>query len=92
MSMKLYLKTLAGLEALAADELKQAGAKAIDVGRRGVSFEGDNKVLYRICMHSRFAVRVLRFLTRLKPKHRTTSTAMAPGSLGKTCWTPRGPS
>ena len=68
MSMKLYLKTLAGLEALAADELKQAGAKAIDVGRRGVSFEGDNKVLYRICMHSRFAVRVLRFLTTFEAK------------------------
>ena len=61
--MNLYLKTLAGLEALAAEELQQAGATAIVPGRRGVAFEGDAKVLYTVCMHSRFAVRVLRFLT-----------------------------
>ena len=61
--MNLYLKTLAGLEPLAADELKAAGATQIEVGRRGIAFEGDAKVLYTICMHSRFAVRVLRFLT-----------------------------
>ena len=61
--MNLYLKTLAGLEPLAADELKAAGATAIEPGRRGISFEGDAKVLYTICMHSRFAVRVLRHLT-----------------------------
>ena len=61
--MNLYLKTLAGLEALAAEELQQAGATAISPGRRGVAFEGDAKVLYTVCMHSRFAVRVLRFLT-----------------------------
>ena len=36
--MNLYLKTLAGLEALAAEELKAAGATHIEVGRRGISF------------------------------------------------------
>ena len=61
--MNLYLKTLAGLEPLAAEELKAAGATAIVPGRRGIAFEGDAKVLYTICMHSRFAVRVLRHLT-----------------------------
>lgn len=66
--MKLYLKTLAGLEALAAEELKKAGATNIAPGRRGVSFEGDAKALYTICMHSRFAVRVLRFLTSFEAK------------------------
>ena len=39
--MNLYLKTLAGLEPLAAEELKTAGATAIVPGRRGISFEGD---------------------------------------------------
>jgi putative N6-adenine-specific DNA methylase len=61
--MNLYLKTLAGLEPLAAEELKSAGATSIVPGRRGISFEGDSKVLYSICMHSRFSVRVLRHLT-----------------------------
>ena len=66
--MNLYLKTLAGLEELAVEELKQAGATQISAGRRGVSFEGDAKVLYRVCMHSRFGVRVLRFLTSFEAK------------------------
>lgn len=61
--MNLYLKTLAGLEDLAVAELNEAGATNVVAGRRGVSFEGDAKVLYKVCMHSRFAVRVLRFLT-----------------------------
>jgi putative N6-adenine-specific DNA methylase len=34
-----------------------------------VAFEGDDKVLYKICMHSRFAVRVLRFLTSFEAKN-----------------------
>ena len=67
--MNLYLKTLAGLESLAVEELKEAGASAIVPGRRGVAFEGDDKVLYKICMHSRFAVRVLRFLTSFEAKN-----------------------
>ena len=66
--MNLYLKTLAGLESLSADELKAAGATNIEVGRRGIAFEGDAKVLYTICMHSRFAVRVLRYLTSFEAK------------------------
>ena len=66
--MNLYLKTLAGLEPLAADELKAAGATHIEVGRRGIAFEGDAKVLYTVCMHSRFAVRVLRHLTSFEAK------------------------
>lgn len=66
--MNLYLKTLAGLEALAEEELKRAGANNIVPGRRGLSFEGDAKVLYTICMHSRFAVRVLRHLTSFEAK------------------------
>ena len=66
--MNLYLKTLAGLEDLAAEELKAAGATHIEVGRRGISFQGDAKVLYTVCMHSRFAVRVLRYLTSFEAK------------------------
>ena len=46
--MNLYLKTLAGLEALAVDELTAAGATAIVPGRRGVACAGDDKVLYKI--------------------------------------------
>lgn len=37
--MNLYLKTLAGLEPLAADELKAAGATHIEVGRRGIALK-----------------------------------------------------
>lgn len=66
--MNLYLKTLAGLEELASEELKRAGATHIVPGRRGIAFEGDAKVLYTICMHSRFAVRVLRYLTSFEAK------------------------
>ena len=66
--MNLYLKTLAGLEGLAAAELEEAGATNIRPGRRGIAFEGDAKVLYTICMHSRFAVRVLRYLTSFEAK------------------------
>ena len=88
--MNLYLKTLAGLENLAAEELKAAGATHIEVGRRGHSFQGDAKVLYTICMHSRFAVRVLRYLTSLMPKPPTTSTGRAPALRGRTCSLPDG--
>ena len=66
--MNLYLKTLAGLEELASEELKRAGATHIVPGRRGIAFEGDAKALYTICMHSRFAVRVLRYLTSFEAK------------------------
>ena len=75
--MNLYLKTLAGLEALAAEELKAAGATHIEVGRRGIAFEGDAKVLYAICMHS-----------RSRPKPLMTCIGRVRDSRGRTCSPP----
>jgi len=57
--MKLIAKTLAGLEELLCEELRQAGASAIQSHKRAVSFEGDQKLLYFANLHLRTALRIL---------------------------------
>lgn len=57
--MKLIVKTMHGLEEVLATELKQLGAQQIKTMRRGVSCEGDLKLIYQINLWSRTALRVM---------------------------------
>ena len=67
--MNLYLKTLAGLEALAADELKAAGATHIEVGRRGIAFEGDaESALHHLHAQPFCRARAATYLTSFEAK------------------------
>ena len=53
-------KTLKGLEAVLADELRALGAKNVEPGHRMVSFEGDKEMLYRANLCCRTALRILK--------------------------------
>lgn len=57
---KMVAKTLKGLEAVLADELRALGASEVMPGRRMVSFEGDLAMLYKANMCCRTALRVLK--------------------------------
>ena len=53
-------KTLKGLEAVLADELRALGAKDVTPGLRMVSFTGDLEMLYRANLCCRTALRILK--------------------------------
>lgn len=53
-------KTLKGLEAVLAEELRNLGAKNVEPGRRMVSFEGDLEMLYKANLCCRTALRILK--------------------------------
>jgi len=53
-------KTLKGMEPLVAEELKSLGAKEVHEKRRAVHFKGDQKILYKANLHSRYAVSILK--------------------------------
>ena len=58
--MEDYFATVArGLEPLAAEELQSLGAKAVNPEFCGVSFQGDQSLLYRVNLWSRLAFRIL---------------------------------
>lgn len=58
--MHQYFATVArGLEPLAAQELEQLGASAIEPGFCGVSFMGDRTLLYRVNLWARLPFRIL---------------------------------
>jgi len=58
--MNQYFATVArGLEAIAAQELEQLGAHAVQPGFCGASFEGDRTLLYRINLWARLPFRIL---------------------------------
>lgn len=61
-----YAKTFAGLEELLAEELKSLGADEVVAGRRGVDFGADMATLFRVCMSTRYALRVLRPVLRFE--------------------------
>lgn len=52
--------TLAGVEPQLADELKALGATQIEIGRRVVTFEGDQRLLYKANYSLRTALRILK--------------------------------
>lgn len=57
--MELLAKTLAGLEDVLAEEIRQLGGQNVQKATRAVSFEGDKRLLYRANLELRTALRVL---------------------------------
>ncbi len=57
---KIVVKTLAGLEELLADEVKQLGGTNIEVMRRSISYKGDTRLLYASNYVLRTALRILK--------------------------------
>ncbi len=53
-------KTFAGLEQVLADEMESLGAQQVQKLRRGVSFEGDQRMLYKANIHCRTALSILK--------------------------------
>ena len=59
-NFEMVAKTLQGLEAVLADELRALGADDVTPGNRMVSFRGDLAMLYRANMCCRTALRILK--------------------------------
>lgn len=57
--LELIIKTLAGLEEVLAQELRDLGAADPQPGKRVVTVNGDERLLYRANLHLRTALRVL---------------------------------
>jgi putative N6-adenine-specific DNA methylase len=57
--MQFLVKTLAGLEEVLAEEIRQLGGQNIQLMTRAVSFEGDKRLLYRANLELRTALRIL---------------------------------
>ncbi len=60
---------MAGLEPLLVQELEALGATEIEEGRRVVQCKGDTRVLYRINLESRTALRVLQPIARFQARN-----------------------
>ncbi len=60
MEFEMIAKTFQGLENVLAEELTQLGANNIKIGRRMVSYTGDQEMLYRSNFCLRTAIRVLK--------------------------------
>jgi putative N6-adenine-specific DNA methylase len=58
-NIKFIAKTLHGFEDLLADELRQIGAKDVEIQRRMVSFSGSIETMYRANFQTRTATRIL---------------------------------
>jgi len=59
-SFEMIAKTFFGLEEVLADELLFLGAQDVELGRRMVSFRGDERLMVRANVYCRTAVRVLK--------------------------------
>jgi putative N6-adenine-specific DNA methylase len=57
---RLFATCARGIEPVLADELRTLGAVAVEPGRGGVAFEGDQATLYKANLWLRTAIRVLR--------------------------------
>lgn len=66
-SFKIIVKTLAGLEEVLANEIKELGIDKIEIGRRAVICYGNLETIYRLNMQCRTALKVL------KPIHTFTA-------------------
>lgn len=62
-NFKMVAKTLYGLEEILAQELRQLGASAVDIGVRNVSFEGDTGFMYKANLCCRTAIKILKPIT-----------------------------
>lgn len=68
-NMQLVAKTFAGLEEILSKEIEAIGGQNIQVTKRGVLFEGDQKVLYRANYELRTALRILVSLHSFKAEN-----------------------
>jgi putative N6-adenine-specific DNA methylase len=68
MSFELIAKTMQGLEEVLAKEIIDLGGDQVQIGRRMVSFTGDNALLYKANLHLRTAVRILKPISSFKAK------------------------
>lgn len=83
MEFELIAKTFQGLEEVLAKELIDLGANNIQIGRRMVSFTGDQEMMYRANFALRTAIRVLKPI-----KHfRATSADEVYEAVQKIDWT-----
>lgn len=57
---EMVAKTMKGLEAVLADELRALGADNVEPGHRMVAFEGDLEILYKANLCCRTALRILK--------------------------------
>lgn len=55
-----FAKTMPGLEQVLLEELQSLGAENTVLANRGVSFSGTDELLYRILLHVRTALRILK--------------------------------
>ncbi len=53
-------KTFAGMEEVLSAELKQLGAKDVEIIKRGATFKGDDELMYKVNYCSRTAIRILK--------------------------------
>jgi putative N6-adenine-specific DNA methylase len=60
MAFELIAKTMQGLEEVLAKEITDIGGDQIQIGRRMVSFTGDQSLMYRANIHLRTAIRILK--------------------------------
>lgn len=65
---ELVAKTFQGLEEVLAAELTELGANNIKIGRRMVSFTGNQEMLYRANFELRTAIRVLKTIKHFRAK------------------------
>ena len=67
--MEFLAKTLAGLEEVLVQELKDLGASNIEPAKRAVKFTGDQELLYRANYQLRTAIRILRPIASFQTRH-----------------------
>ena len=63
---ELIAKTFMGLEPVLAKELAQLGASDVQIGRRMVSFMGDQELMYRANFQLHTAIRILKPIKHFK--------------------------
>ena len=66
MEFELIAKTFMGLEPVLAQELTRLGANNVEIGRRMVSFTGDNEMMYRANFQLHTAIRILKPIKHFK--------------------------
>lgn len=67
-TFEMVAKTMSGLEDVLAEELTALGADNLQIGRRMVSFTGDQMLMYKANIHCRTALRILKPLFKFKAK------------------------
>ena len=68
MAFEIIAKTFQGLENILAEELTALGANDIQIGRRMVSYKGDQELLYRSNFCLRTAIRILKPIKHFRAK------------------------